>query len=87
MQKKRNGASAVQKPTKPVAKPEVKPKPGVRVANPSEKLANLLRKEGVIAARVRKSQGELKAVQAEISKTWEERQQQSKELLRESPES
>ncbi len=65
---------------KPV-KPEVKPKPAGKVVNPSEKLALLLRKEGMLAAKVRKAQAELRTAQTEIAKLWAERQEQSRELL------
>lgn len=71
-------------PAKPV-KPEVKPKP-VGKANPSEKLALLLRKESMLAVKVKKAQAECRAAQAEIAKLWEERQEQSRELLRDSGE-
>ena len=77
MKTKRNGTPTVQKPSKP----EPKPKPAGKVANPSEKLALLLRKEGMLAAKVRKAQSELRASQTEIAKLWDERQEQSRELL------
>ena len=67
-------------------KPDVKPKPGGKIANPSEKLALLLRKEGALAGKVRKAQAELRAAQAEIAKLWNERENQSKELLSDNPE-
>ena len=77
MKSKRNGTPAVQKPSKP----EVKPKPASKVANPSKVLALLLNKEGMLAAKVRKAQAELRTAQAEIAKLWDERQEQSRELL------
>lgn len=74
------------KPVEKPAKPDVKPKPNGKVVNPSEKLANLLRREGMIAAKVKKAQEELKAVQADILNLWEARQEQAKQLLSENPE-
>jgi len=74
------------KPVEKTPKPEPKPKPNGKVVNPSEKLATLLRKEGMIAAKVKKAQEELKAVQADILKIWEARQEQAKQLLSENPE-
>ncbi len=56
------------------------------VSNPSEKLANLLRKEGMLAARVKKAQVDLKAIQADIQVMWDARNEQAAELLDESPE-
>jgi hypothetical protein len=76
MMKKREAAPAA----KPV-KPDVKPKPTARVVSPSEKLALLLRKESLLAARVRKAQTDLRAAQAEITALWDERQEQSRELV------
>ena len=61
-----------KKPAKPVAQ---------AVANPSEKLALLLRKEGMAAARVKKAQQDLKSIQADIQKMWEARNEQAKALL------
>jgi len=61
-----------KKPAKPAAQ---------AVVNPSEKLAVLLRREGLVAQRVKKSQQELKNIQAEIQKTWEARKAQAKALL------
>lgn len=43
------------KPVEKPAKPDVKPKPNGKVVNPSEKLATLLRKEGIVAAKVKKA--------------------------------
>jgi hypothetical protein len=60
---------------------EVKPKPIARIVGPSEKLALLLRKESMLAARVRKAQDDLRVVEQEISGLWEERQEQSRGLL------
>lgn len=68
---------------KPVVKPETKPKQNGKGANPSEKLALLLRKESMLAVKVRKAQAELRAIQTEIAKLWEERLEQSRELLNE----
>ena len=82
MRKKHNATPAVQK----TSKPEVKPKPAGKVDNPSKVLALLLNKEGMLAAKVRKAQAELRTAQAEIAKLWEERQEQSRELLNENPE-
>ena len=65
---------------KPAAK-AVKPKTGGKAANPSEKLALLLRKESMLAAKVRKAQDELRAAQSEISSLWEERQELNRELV------
>jgi hypothetical protein len=76
MMKKRETAPAA----KPV-KPDVKPKPTARVVSPSEKLALLLRKESLLAARVRKAQTDLLAAQAEIVTLWDERQEQNRELV------
>lgn len=61
-----------KKPAKPAAQ---------AVVNPSEKLATLLRREGLAAQRVKKAQQDLKSIQAEILKTWEARKAQAKELL------
>ncbi len=74
------------KPVEKTPKPDVKPKPNGKVVNHSEKLVNLLRKEGMIAAKVKKAQEELKAVQADILNLWEARQEQAKQLLSENPE-
>jgi hypothetical protein len=62
-------------------KPDVKPKPGGKVVNPSERLALLLRKESMLAVKVRKAQDELRAAQQEISTLWEERQELNRELV------
>lgn len=70
----------VQQAPKPV-KPEVKPKQNGKTSNPSEKLALLLRKEGMLAAKVRKAQSELRAAQTEIAKLWGERLEQNRELM------
>jgi len=74
------------KPVEKAPKPEPKPKPNGKVANVSEKLALLLRKEGMIAAKVKKAQEELKAVQADILKLWEARNEQAAALLNNTPE-
>ena len=76
MMKKREAAPA----TKPV-KPDAKPKPPAKVVSPSEKLALLLRKESMLAARVRKAQTDLLAAQAEIATLWNERQELNRELV------
>lgn len=57
-----------------------------REANPSIKLANLLRKEGFAADKVKKTQEELKAIQKDIQKMWEARNEQAAELLNDTPE-
>jgi len=57
-----------------------------REANPSIALANLLRKEGFAADRVKKAQEELKAIQKDIQKMWEARNEQAAELLNDTPE-
>lgn len=75
MKKKRE--TVVEKPVKP----EVKPKPVGKLVNTSEKLSLLLRKESMLAVKVRKAQTELRAAQAEITKLWDERQEQNRELL------
>ena len=73
-------------PQKPAAKPAVKPglKPNTqRKITPSEKLANLLRKEGLLVAKAKKAQEDLKSVQAEIKAVWSERERLNKELVNE----
>lgn len=73
-------------PPKPLAKTAVKPgpKPNTpRKTTPSEKLANLLRKEGLLVAKANKAQEDLKAVQVEIKAVWNERERQNKALLSE----
>ncbi len=73
-------------PPKPAAKPVVKPgpKPNTqRKSTPSEKLANLLRKEALLAAKVTKAQADLKAVQVEIKAAWNERERLNKGILTE----
>ena len=74
---KKHEAAPVKKPVKP----DVRLKPTARVVSPSEKLALLLRKESLLAARVRKAQAELRAAQAEIVTLWDERQEQNRELV------
>jgi len=54
--------------------------------NVSIALANLLRKEGFAADRVKKAQDDLKAIQADIQKLWDARNEQAVELLNESTE-
>ena len=61
-------------------KPGPKPKVNTQV-NPSQKLANLLRREAMFAARARKAKADLKAVQDEIRAAWSEREKLSRELL------
>ena len=51
------------------------------VANPSEKLANLLRKEAMLSGRVLKAKADLQNVQTEIQEMWEARTKQAEELL------
>lgn len=51
------------------------------VSNPSEKLANLLRKEGMLAARVKKAQDELRTIRKDIQALWEVRNEQAADLL------
>ena len=61
---------------------EAKPqKPATQTVNPSEKLANLLRKEGMITNKLMKAKEELTAVQDEIQQLWDERNKQAEELL------
>jgi len=57
------------------------PKPVPKTGNPSDRLAVLLRKEGLLAAKVRKAQEELAAVQTDIATTWEARLEQNRQLL------
>lgn len=57
------------------------PKPAPKTENPSDRLAVLLRKEGLIAAKARKAQEELAAVQTDIANTWEARLEQNRHLL------
>ena len=80
MQKKRGVA-----PGEVNGKPEGKPRPN-RVANPSERLATLLRKEGMLAAKVRKAQADYRNIQSEIARLWTERENVGQELLSETPE-
>jgi hypothetical protein len=73
-------------PPKPSVKTAVKPgpKPNTqRKVTPSEKLANLLRKEALLAAKVTKAQADLKAIQAEIKAAWSERERLNKSILTE----
>jgi hypothetical protein len=73
-------------PPKPAAKPVAKPgpKPNTqRKVTPSEKLANLLRKEGLLVAKAKKAQEDLKAVQVEIKAAWSERERLNKSILTE----
>ena len=63
---------ADMKPTKPAAQ---------QVTNPSEKLANLLRKEGLLMAKAHKTQAELKTVQSAIQQLWEARKTQGEEAF------
>lgn len=51
------------------------------VSNPSEKLANLLRKEGMLAARAKKAQDELRTIRKDIQALWEVRNEQAADLL------
>jgi hypothetical protein len=51
--------------------------------NPSEQLANLLRKEGVLQNRLVKAREELAAVQSEIRNLWDEREKQIAQSLSE----
>ncbi len=57
------------------------PKPAPKTGNPSDRLAVLLRKEGLLAAKVRKAQEEMAAVQRDIASTWEARLEQNRQLL------
>ncbi len=52
-----------------------------RETNVSIALANLLRKEGFAADRVKKAQDDLKAIQADIQKMWDARNEQAADLL------
>ena len=71
-----------KKPTnaKPPEKKPVKPATP-RETNVSIALANLLRKEGFAADRVKKAQDDLKAIQADIQKMWDARNEQAADLL------
>lgn len=51
------------------------------VANPSEKLALLLRREGLLAAKVKKAQDELRTIRKDIQTLWEARNEQAADLL------
>jgi hypothetical protein len=51
------------------------------ISNPSEELANLLRKEGVLQGRVAKARSELAAVQGAIRGLWEAREKSIGEAL------
>ena len=64
-----------------VKKPASKKPTTQTVTNPSEKLAALLRREGLAAARVNKSQQDLKLIQSEIQKMWDARKAQAAALL------
>lgn len=66
-------------------KPEPKPKVNKQV-NPSQKLAALLHREAVLAARARKAKDDLKSVQEEIRTTWQQRERHNEELLGSDPE-
>lgn len=69
-----------QTSSKPAQTPPVKPATPA-VSNPSEKLANLLRKEGMLAARVKKAQDELRTIRKDIQALWEVRNEQAADLL------
>jgi predicted nucleic acid-binding Zn-ribbon protein len=60
-----------------------KGKTGQSKTNPSEQLANLLRKEGVLQNRLVKAREELAAVQSEIRNLWDEREKQIAQSLSE----
>lgn len=57
-----------------------KGKSGQSKTNPSEQLANLLRKEGVLQNRLVKAREELAGVQSEIRNLWEARKKAAEEL-------
>lgn len=54
---------------------------GKAKGNPSEQLANLLRKEGTLQTRLVQAREELKGVQTEIQELWKEREKQIAESL------
>ena len=71
--------------SKPAQTEPVKPATPA-VTNPSEKLANLLRKEGYLSSRVKKAQDDLRTIRKDIQALWEARNEQAAELLDESTE-
>ena len=66
-------------------KPKAEPAQGKAKAkgNPSEQLANLLRKEGMLQTRLVQAREELKGVQTEIQSLWKTREKQIAEALTE----
>ena len=80
MEKKRAKAKpkADAAPTQPA---ETAAKPVQRQQTPSEKLAVLLRKEGLLVDKVKKAQQDLKSVQAEINALLGQREKQAQKLL------
>ena len=73
-----------KKPTPQNKTTDAKPQqPAASAANPSEKLAALLRKEGLITAKLMKAREELRTVQKDIQRLWEQRNQQAEDLLNE----
>jgi len=63
------------------AKVQPKPKTVGKVVNPSERLATLLRREGLLSAKAAKAQSELRAIQDEIQTLWTQREHQNQTLL------
>ena len=82
----------MQRKTQPASKPAAAKKPVAKkpttqkVANPSERLAALLRREGLAALRVKKAQQDLKDIQQEIQEMWEARKEQAAALLQDAKE-
>ena len=64
-------------------KPKAEAAKGKPKGNPSERLANLLRKEGTLQSRVVQAREELKGVQADIKRLWKEREKQITDALTE----
>lgn len=54
--------------------PDKKATTSTKDANPSEKLAALLRKEGLLVDKVRQAQAELATVRREVESLWSSRQ-------------
>ena len=64
-------------------KPKAEPPKDKSKGNPSERLANFLRKEGTLQTRLVQAREELKGVQAEIQSLWKAREKQIAEALTE----
>ena len=64
-------------------KPKAEPPKEKSKGNPSERLANLLRKEGALQTRLVQAREELKGEQADIQSLWKAREKQITDALTE----